>query len=256
MPRSRGLTLPAVAGALLAPALVTVALLVLGYRLVGTPLPLWLALAALGAGLAVAVAVGLRVAPSLAVVALAVLLANPVFGGPPPGSLAQFAADAVFLTVAAGLVAAAEYRLTHPDAMGRLRLDTPAARRAALAGAATYPLLAVGIRFALGLGWYRAGGVFTVVATGWILVGAALVGAAVAVARSEYGLLTPALVVVGALAVGAFDAWRFAASSAAGVGPTLLTLVLVGWFAPLLAALAAGAAEHRVRTAFHSGTAA
>ena len=252
-PARRDLALAALA-ALGAPALVTPYLLALGYRFDGPPVPVWLPLAGLGVTVALALARGLRVAPLLAGVAVVALPPAPLFGGPPPAPVVQFAADALFSFVCVLLAAIAEYAVRQPAVVGRVL--PPSVRPAAVAGGVLYTALAVGVRFALGLGWYTAGPLFLLIVTGWSLLGTVLLGVTVAVAFARYRLVTPALVVLGVTAVAAYDAWQFAVSPAAGAGPTLLVLVFVGWFAPLAGALLVGAVEYRLRAAFvaRSGT--
>jgi hypothetical protein len=241
-------------GGVASPALVTPYLLALGYRLDGPPVSVLLPLAALGVTVALALARGLRAAPLLAGVAVVVLPPAPLFGGPPPAPVVQFAADALFAFVCVLLAAIAEYAVRQPAVVGRVL--PPSVRPAAAAGGVLYTALAVGVRFALGLGWYTAGPLFLLIVTGWSLLGTVLLGVTVAVAFARYRLVTPALVVFGVTAVAVYDAWQFAVSPAAGAGPTLLALVFAGWFAPLAGALLVGAVEYRLRAAFvaHSGT--
>ena len=245
-PARRDLALAALA-ALGAPVLVTPYLLALGYRLDGPPLSVWLPLAALGVTVALALSRGLRVAPLLAGLAVVVLPPAPLFGGPPPAPVVQFAADALFAAVSVLLATTAEYAVRNPDVVDSVL--PPSVRPAAVAGGVLYTSLVVGVRFALGLGWYTADVPFLLIVTGWSLLGTVLLGATVAVALARYRVVTPALVVLGVTAFATYDAWQFAVSPAAGAGPTLLVVVFAGWFAPLAGALLAGAVEYRLRVA-------
>lgn len=250
VPRTVGFAL---GGGVASPVAATGYLLAVGYGRDAAPAAalassaaLLFAFALLGAGLGVAFACGLRVAPALAVAATLALPHAPLFAGPPPGPLGAFTGDAVFTTVGFALVAAVEFGLGHPDAVRRAL--PPETRRGGVAGGVAAVAVVLGVHLALGLGWVTDGPLFTVVATVWTLGGTFLVGSVVGVLWSRAGLLTPAAVVLLVGAVGAYDAWQFASSDAAGVGPTLLTLALAGWFVPLGVALLAGAVEFAGRT--------
>jgi hypothetical protein len=242
----------ALLGGIALPVAAVAYLLALGYGLGGRPAleqvspGLVLALAALGAGIAVAADRSLRVAPALAALALVVLPVSPLFAGPPPGPVGAFTVDALFTAVGFALLSAVEFGLRHPAAARRWL--TPETRRAGLRGGVVAVAAVVGVHLALGLGWVTDGIVFTLVASAWMLGGAFVVGAAVAVAAARYGLVTPGAVVLLVAAVGVYDAWRFASSTAASVGPTLFGLSLVGWFLPLSAALLAGVVERAIKT--------
>lgn len=231
------------AGALAGVAVGVSLLFLFGYRFDGVPTLLLVSLAVLGSTLALAVSRGVVAVPFLACVLTLVLAFDPLFGPGPPTALRAFTIDAVFLAVCTALAAAGEWAVRHRQLV-RLQFSRTD-RTAALVGAVALSSAHLVVRPLVDVEWPQAGVVFVAATVLWTLGGAALSGAVVALGWRRRRLVTPALVVVGTLLGGVAATVRSAPGG--GIAPTLLTVVSLGWFVPLVVALVMGWAESRLR---------
>lgn len=243
MPSRRAQVASTAVGSILVPVAGVAFLLAVGYRLDGPVVVLLASLATLGGGVALAGSRGVVVAPVASLTTGAVLALDPMFGAPPPASLGQFSADALFLAVCHGLLATAEWMLRNRAVVASRLSERD--RRAAVAGGVAGVCWLFLVQSVTG--WPRADPLFVVASVAWMLLGAALLGATAALGWTRRRLATPGLV-VGLVALGGVvDAGGSVASSDASVTPSLLTLASVGWFVPLAVALGVGAVELHLR---------